>query len=164
MIRHVTGDATRPEGGGPRVIVHVCNDVGGWGAGFVVALSRRWKEPEAAYRRWHHAGADDAAGPFELGAVQFVEVGPALWVANLIGQRDIQPSGGVPPVRYEAMRAGLAKVAAFAREKGATVHMPRIGAGLAGGDWDRISRIIQEELDAKGVGVTVYTLPSASGR
>ena len=161
MIRHVTGDATRPQGEGPKVIVHVCNDVGGWGAGFVVAISRRWKEPEASYRRWHRAGADEAAGPFERGAVQFVEVEPTVWVANLIGQRDIKPTAGVPPVRYDAIRTGLAKVAAFAREKRGTVHMPRIGAGLAGGDWARISRIIDEELDARGVTVNVYTLPSA---
>jgi O-acetyl-ADP-ribose deacetylase (regulator of RNase III) len=164
MIRHVTGDATRPQGEGPKVIVHVCNDVGGWGAGFVVAISRRWKAPEAAYREWQRAGNDAAAGPFELGAVQFVEVEPALWIANLIGQRDVKPAGGEPPVRYEAIRQGLAKVAAFARANGATVHMPRIGAGLAGGDWDRISRIVEEELDAKGVAVTVYTLPAPAGR
>jgi O-acetyl-ADP-ribose deacetylase (regulator of RNase III) len=164
MIYYVTGDATRPQGDGPRVIVHVCNDVGGWGAGFVVAISRRWKEPEAAHRRWHRAGADEAAGTFELGAVQFIEVEPKVWVANMIGQHGISASGGVPPVRYEAIRAGLAKVATFAAERGASVHMPKIGAGLAGGDWDRISGIIGEELDAKGVGVTVYTLPGAGAR
>jgi len=27
-ITFVVGDATRPEGQGPRVIVHVCNDIG----------------------------------------------------------------------------------------------------------------------------------------
>jgi O-acetyl-ADP-ribose deacetylase (regulator of RNase III) len=159
MIRYVTGDATRPEGPGPKVIVHVCNDVGGWGAGFVVAISRRWKQPEAEYRRWHQEGVDDGAGPFELGAVQFVEVKPNLWVANLIGQHGVAPAAGVPPVRYEAVRAGLAIVAQFARDRGATVHMPKIGAGLAGGDWDRISAIVEQELREKGVAVTVYTLP-----
>jgi O-acetyl-ADP-ribose deacetylase (regulator of RNase III) len=164
VIRYVTGDATRPQGEGPRVIVHVCNDVGGWGAGFVVAISRRWKEPEAGYRRWHRARSDEGAGPFELGAVQYVEVEPQLWVANLVGQHGLSATKGVPPVRYDAIRAGLGKVAAFAREHAATVHMPKIGAGLAGGDWDRISKVIENELDAKGVGVTVYTLPAAAPR
>jgi hypothetical protein len=28
-IEHVIGDATNPRGTGPRIIVHVCNDVGG---------------------------------------------------------------------------------------------------------------------------------------
>ncbi|RYD76612.1 MAG: Appr-1-p processing protein, partial [Verrucomicrobiaceae bacterium] len=44
-IHYVTGDATRPEGDGARVICHVCNDIGGWGRGFVTALSKRWKGP-----------------------------------------------------------------------------------------------------------------------
>jgi hypothetical protein len=51
-------------------------------------------------------------------------------------------------------------VAAFARQQGASVHMPRIGAGLAGGKWDVISQIVEDELTAKGIPVTVYDLPS----
>lgn len=40
-IRCIQGDATRPDTDGPVIIVHVCNDVGGWGRGFVVAISKR---------------------------------------------------------------------------------------------------------------------------
>ncbi len=40
-IRYVTGDATRPVGDGDKIIVHVCNDIGGLGRGFVAALSKR---------------------------------------------------------------------------------------------------------------------------
>jgi O-acetyl-ADP-ribose deacetylase (regulator of RNase III) len=156
-IEYITGDATNPQGIGPRIIVHVCNDVGGWGRGFVVALSRRWAEPERRYRAWYH-GAE--ATPFALGQVQFVPVEDQLWVANLIGQHDIRPHQGVPPVRYEAIREGLARVATFAQQQRASVHMPRIGAGLAGGDWDVISQIVEDELTAKSISVTVYDLPS----
>jgi O-acetyl-ADP-ribose deacetylase (regulator of RNase III) len=49
-VTYVIGDATAPGGPGPGVIAHVCNDSGGWGKGFVLAVSRRWPEPEAAYR------------------------------------------------------------------------------------------------------------------
>ncbi|HEX5505541.1 MAG TPA: hypothetical protein VFW96_23180 [Thermomicrobiales bacterium] len=157
-IAYVVGDATRPEGEGPRVVVHVCNDIGAWGKGFVLALSARWPAAEARYRAWAR-GAEDA--PFALGQVQFVEVAPDLWVANLIGQRDIRRRGGEPPIRYDAVRAGLARVAAFAQAHGATVHMPRIGAGLAGGDWAVISSIIADELTAKEIAVTVYDLAGA---
>ena len=52
-IMYQIGDATDPIGGGPRIIVHVCNDAGGWGKGFVIAVSRRWPEPERRYRAWH---------------------------------------------------------------------------------------------------------------
>ena len=154
MIRYAAGDATQPRGSGPRVIVHVCNDVGGWGAGFVLALSRRWQAPEARYRDWHRHGADP---PFALGAVQLVEVEPELWVANLIGQEGVRHRDGRPPVRYEAIRTGLSSVAAFAEEQGATIHMPRIGAGLAGGDWATIEKVIEDTVGH--LDVTVYDLP-----
>jgi hypothetical protein len=39
------------------------------------------------------------------------------------------------------------------------VHMPRIGCGLAGGQWEEIEPIIETTLGAKGVAVTVYDLP-----
>src|SRR5215472_17179074 len=111
-INYVVGDATQPVGAGPKIIVHICNDVGGWGRGFVMALSKRWREPEARYRAWHR-GEEDT--PFTLGEVQLVQVAHGLWVANLIGQRDIHPTDGVPPIRYEAVRQGLRRVAADAR-------------------------------------------------
>jgi O-acetyl-ADP-ribose deacetylase (regulator of RNase III) len=152
-ITYATGDATRPTGEGPKIIVHICNDKGGWGKGFVVALSRRWEEPEAKYRLWSKQGGDT---PFELGQVQFVEVEMGLWVANLIGQHGTGHSGAVPPVRYEAIKQGLMTVAAFANENGASVHMPRIGCGLAGGRWEEIEPIIEGSLIGNGVPVTVY--------
>lgn len=156
-LQYVIGDATAPQGGGRRVIVHVCNDVGGWGRGFVLALSRRWSEPERRYRAWYRG---EESAPFALGAVQFVAVEEGLWVANLIGQHDVRSRGGVPPVRYEAIREGLRAVAVFAREQEASVHMPRIGAGLAGGSWETISAIIEEELAVQGIEVRVYDLPA----
>jgi O-acetyl-ADP-ribose deacetylase (regulator of RNase III) len=154
-IQYLVGDATSPAGGGPAIIAHVCNDVGGWGRGFVMALSRRWPEPEQRYRAWHRG---DEQQLFALGEVQFVQVGDALWVANLIGQRDVRPIGGVPPIRYDAIRRGLQYIAAEARRLGSSVHMPRIGCGLAGGNWEEVGKIVEQELAQKNVPVTVYDL------
>jgi hypothetical protein len=36
--------------------------------------------------------------------------------------------------------------------------MPRIGCGLAGGKWEDIGPIVEEELDNQGIDVTVYDL------
>ena len=156
-ICYVIGDATQPQGTGARIIVHICNDLGRWGKGFVLALSSRWAEREARYRAWSRG---DAEVPFALGQVQFVAVGPALWVANVLGQHGIRQAGAVPPIRYDAVRAGLAKVAQFAQLHNATIHMPRIGTGLAGGNWESISQVISEEICARGIAVTVYDLPA----
>lgn len=151
-VNYIKGDATQPLGQGNKIIVHVCNDIGGWGKGFVMTISKRWKEPEAHYRRWANSGEN-----FELGEVQFVQVEPTIWVANLIGQRDIKKGkDGSPPIRYDAIRKGLATVSAFARQISASVHMPRIGCGLAGGTWDQIEPGITHELTGAGVETIVY--------
>ncbi|NUT90575.1 MAG: macro domain-containing protein [Saccharothrix sp.] len=155
-ILYLAGDATSPQAKGPKLIAHVCNDRGGWGKGFVLAVSRRWPEPEAAYRRWHR---ERARNDFGLGAVQVVQVKPDTWVANMIGQHGTKTSRSAgPPVRYEALRECLRALAEHAARLGASVHMPRIGAGLAGGRWERIEPLVVEELADRGISVTVYDL------
>ena len=151
-IEYVRGDATTPLGKGPKVIAHVCNDLGGWGKGFVLAISRRWPEPETAYRRWQR---ERAGNDFGLGAVQVVQVDRLLWVANMVGQHGIR-TGSRRPVRYEAIDTALDTVAERAVELGASVHMPRIGCGLAGGRWQRIEPLVLARLTGRGIAVTVY--------
>src|SRR5690349_10368910 len=115
QIEYIKGDATNPGGLDKKIIVHVCNDIGGWGKGFVMAISAKWKQPEEQYRQWHQSQKE-----FELGKVQFVQVEENLWVANMIGQRKInKDEHGNPPIRYEAVEQALEKVAAFAKENNA---------------------------------------------
>src|ERR1044072_1671109 len=49
-ISYLKGDATSPQAKGVKLICHICNDLGGWGKGFALAISRRWDEPEEKYR------------------------------------------------------------------------------------------------------------------
>lgn len=154
-INYLKGDATAPSQKGPQIIAHACNDLGGWGKGFVLALSKRFSEPEHAFRGWHRERANN---DFGLGAAQLVEVGRDLWVANMIGQHGKMHKGytGPPPVRYEAIGNALSRVGDWAVEYGASVHMPRIGAGLAGGKWERIEPLIISALCERDVAVWVY--------
>lgn len=155
-INYVKGDATHPQGDGNKIIVHICNDIGGWGAGFVLALSRRWKLPEEKYHEWFKSSQD-----FELGQIQLVQVEDDIWIANLIGQRDVSPDKeGRPPIRYKAVYKGMEKLSKKAKNLNASVHMPRIGCGLAGGRWNKIQPIITENLIDQGIAVTVYDLPT----
>lgn len=154
-IHYATGDATAPPVPGPRIIAHVCNDIGAWGRGFVMALSKRGPEPEAAYRAWYR---DRSSNDFALGAVQLVPVHDSVWVANMIGQHGIRRAGGQPPVRYEAIDEALGRLGEHAVRLRASVHMPRIGCGLAGGRWEQIEPLLERQLAARGVVVTVYDL------
>jgi len=152
-IKYVKGDATEPQGDGKKIITHICNDIGAWGQGFVMALSRKWREPEAEYREWHRS-----RDGFELGKVQFVEVEPDIIVANIIGQHGIIAKDSIPPIRYKALEKGLKKVAKKAGSIDAEIHMPRIGSGLAGGKWKEIEKIIYRTLTKEDIPVTVYDL------
>lgn len=152
-IRYIRGDATQPQARGNKIIAHICNDLGGWGKGFVLAVSKRWPGPEEAYRAWHRQRSKN---DFGLGAIQVVQVEPYVWVANMVAQRGMKTGSKGPPIRYDALRACLKKLAVEAEELGASVHMPRIGCGLAGGRWEQVEPIILDELTSQGVGVTVY--------
>ena len=154
-IHSLKGDATQPQAKGNRIIAHICNDLGGWGKGFVVAVSKRWPEPESAYRAWHRGRSKN---DFGLGAVELVRVEPYVWVANMVAQRGMKTGSNGPPIRSEAVRACLRKLAVEAKRLGASVHMPRIGCGLAGGRWEEIEPILADELTSQGVEVTVYDL------
>ena len=152
-ITYLLGDATQPQSKGVKLIAHVCNDLGGWGKGIVLAISDRWKAPEKSYRKWHRARAKN---DFELGAVQFVQVEPYIWVANMIGQRGVKTGSKGPPVRYAAINQCLETVSDKAVELSATVHMPRIGCGLAGGKWSLVEPLIHETLCKANINVFVY--------
>jgi len=148
-IHYIKGDATEPQGDGKKIICHICNDRGAWGAGFVLALSKKWKEPEAMYRSTN-------VRDLRLGNVQIVDLGNDIIVANMIAQHDTNPGpNGEPPIRYGAVRACLSAVNHVAFRIGASLHMPRIGCGLAGGRWEDIEKIIK---DVASVDVYVYDL------
>jgi O-acetyl-ADP-ribose deacetylase (regulator of RNase III) len=85
-----------------------------------------------------------------------VRVERHVWVANLIGRRGIRTGGKGVPVRYEAIDAALVTLAGRAAELGASVHMPRIGRGLAGGTWSRVEPLVTERLVRRGIAVTVH--------
>lgn len=173
-ITYLTGDATQPVKT-PALIMHVCNDIGGWGRGFVLALSKRWPEPERVYR-------ETSLVDLEPGSVQFTRVGemiPAglpqwryIMVANMIAQRDIRPDRcGTPPIRYDALALCLERIAGWCEDwfqtnrpemkfpEEMTIHAPRIGCGLAGGSWSVVEPLIDFYLRDREV--YIYDLPGA---
>ena len=135
-VRYIKGDATQPQATGNRIIGHVCNDLGGWGKGFVLAISKRWPEPEAAYRVWHK---DRSKNDFGLGAVQLVRVETYIWVANMVARHGMRAGSNGPPIRYGAVRDCMKKLVVETEALGASIHMPRLGCGLAGGRWEEVS-------------------------
>jgi len=81
----------------------------------------------------------------KLGTISFAEIdrnGHAFHVVN--GYTQFHWRGNGVKADYDAIRSVMRTVRATF--PGKRIGYPRIGAGLAGGDWDVIRAIIEEEL------------------
>jgi len=144
------------------VIAHVVSDAArAWGGrGVAAALKRRFPDVAESFHNWTIA----SPGNLSLGNVHIVEASselaqPRFVIASMVAQRGYGPSA-TPRLDYDALAEALTKVAQVAADGGFEVHLPRIGAGQAGGRWDRIQYIIESTLLAQQVPTFVYTMPS----
>ena len=150
-IAFVKGDVTSPQGEGKKIICHVCNDIGLMGAGVAAAIASKWPIVKKHYLEMKKDG-------YVLGSVQVIKIGEDLSVANMIGQHGVRSAWNPHPVRYDAIRTCLQKLKAVSKDRGASLHMPKIGSGLVGGDWSLILPLVEKELSDEGVLVTVYDI------
>jgi len=169
MINYVIGDATYPIGDGPKVIAHVVNDVGVWGKGFVLAISKKWPGAKKRYLDLAKplclsSGKYERRVNLRLGDVHLVAAEPGIWIANMVAQRGLISASNPIPLQLDALAECLAVVKSMALAvdaqgvpSHASVHCPRIGCGLGGSTWENVEPIIMRELD--GVDVYVYDLP-----
>ena len=156
-IHYIIGDATLPieTEAENRLIVHCCNTLGAWGAGFVVPLANRYPLAKEEYKKF----INENKGKSILGEVNEVPVGKHLYIENLMGQSFLRkkPNGDIP-CNYVAIETGFLNIIKKHKEN-FSVHMPRIGCGLAGGDWKTIENIIYRTfIDIADVDVYVYDL------
>ncbi len=149
-ITYLVGDATYPIGEGQKILPHVCNTIGGWGAGYVLALSKRWKEPEEFYL--------SQRGKWFLGDVHLVRVTEDITVANMVAQRALRSQWNPVPFDAAACERCLEKVAEAALMNKASIHAPRFGSGLSGGRWSTVEHIIERTLCSKDIPVFIYDL------
>lgn len=163
-LHYLIGDASKPEhvDERPVIIAHVCNDQGGWGSGFVVALSKRDVRPEQMYRR-SRAGSLTPLGEVYVSLYDPSGRGGELdiFVANMVAQHGYKSKDNPVPLSYRALWECLLMVGEEAADMDATVHMPRIGCGLGGGEWAKVERIVRRALaEIHGRDVYVYDLPT----
>ncbi|NHZ99221.1 macro domain-containing protein [Massilia sp. CCM 8734] len=121
------------------VIVHGCNCQCQMGKGIALSIKRLFPEAFAADQA---SAKGDMA---KLGTISVAEIhrdGRSFIVVN--GYTQCHWRGEGNKADYAAI-AGVMK-AVKARFKGKRIGHPKIGAGLAGGDWARIVPLIEEEL------------------
>jgi O-acetyl-ADP-ribose deacetylase (regulator of RNase III) len=159
LLGCVRGDATEPRGQGARIIAHVVNDAtANWGGrGFASAVGHKWPAVHADFHAWV---AQDR-GSLSLGRSHYTALDAERGIFHMVAQHGYGPSAK-PRIRYAALETCLEALGALAVERSASVHMPRIGTGQAGGSWDVIRDMILASVCARGIRVTVYDLPNST--
>jgi hypothetical protein len=159
-ITFVTGDATKPHGKAQKIIAHVVNDgTARWGGGgFARVVGKTWPLVQKDFIEW---AASDRRN-LKLGRTRACRIEEDAVIFSMICQHGYGPSPR-PRIRYQYLRSCLTDLQGMARDEGATVHMPRIGCGEAGGNWYIVEDLIRECLCDNGVEVTIYDLQSRRG-
>lgn len=158
-IRFLRGDASEPFGAEPKLLLQIVNDQAiVWGGGFAKHAGKKWPKAQADFRTWAYGRRN-----LKLGNIHSVPIRDDLTLVSLVCQRGFGAATSGPRLRYGSLFAALEKVADLTKEQGATVHMPRIGTGDAGGSWNLIEGIIRESLVSKGIKVMIYDLYPRSG-
>lgn len=158
-IEFLLGDVLTPRGQGRKVITHVVSDATpNWGGrGVALAIKKKWPASQEAFKQWFSQSRR------RLGEVHFCAVEHELEIATMICQHGYGPSD-VPRIRYAALEVALGAVAVRARANRASIHMPRVGCGQAGGSWMLVEELVNSALVGANLSVTVYDLPDSGIR
>ncbi|MCI0426408.1 MAG: ImmA/IrrE family metallo-endopeptidase [Nitrospiraceae bacterium] len=153
-IEHLRGDATQPRGSGKKIVAHVVNDkTPNWGGGFASVVRSKWPDVQTDFRDW--VSSDPTR--LELGKSRLFWVDDEIGVFSMVSQHGYGPSPR-PRIRYAALSAALKSLGDAALSENASIHMPTIGCGQAGGRWSVVKELIDESLCQRRVCVTVYEL------
>ncbi len=125
-----------------------------WGGGVARLTAKKFPQAQQEFASW----LIQTQKRTRLGKVHFSSEKNGVVIASLVAQEGYGPSD-VPRIRYASLEQCFASVAEFAGKTGASVHLPRLGAGQSGGKWDTVEEIIRDTLIAKHLPVTVYDLP-----
>lgn len=157
-IKYIKGDATEPIVIDDKysVICHCCNALGAWGKGFVVPLGKKYPIAREKYLEF----IENTPKENRLGSVSFAKVNDNIIVANIIGQYYTYPKEGKIPLDYEALEKGFKFIINIFKmhKMPLTIHMPKIGCGLAGGDWNVVEKIIKNTFIKEEIEIYVYLL------
>ena len=176
MYKEVTGNLiTLAKDGKYDVIAHGCNCFCTMGAGIAPQMADAFGADKFYMEDEAYAGDINKLGTIEYQTLVLgknaiwnlldadnKENEPELTVVNAYTQFDLgrnHKDGKSAPVDYEAVRLCMKKMNYMF--KGKHIGLPQIGAGLAGGDWETIKAIIQEELTDVDVTVVIYDAPVA---
>ena len=134
-------------------VPHVCNNIDLFSAGFAAQVSVNYPSVEADY---HMLGKNFLKN--NLGYSQIIKVFEdqkykhKLYFVNMISQNGVKRYNNSRPLNYLALVKSMNKLSDFiVSNTGFTnqtekieIHAPKFGSGLAGGNWNFISDLIDD--------------------
>ena len=133
MIKYVKGNLLDVTKG---IIVHGCNAQGVMGAGVARVIKLKYPECFMLYKEYCDLGYNN------LGEIIWYRVKPDLHIVNAITQK--QYGRDKRHVNYAAITNVFSEVVRNAKALNLSIHFPKIGAGLGGGDWNIIEMLIND--------------------
>jgi len=121
------------------ILVHQTNCMGVMGSGIAKQVKEKYPEVFNGYYNYCKTNTVENI----LGTALICEADDGKLIANVFGQVNY----GTDKIYtdYEALRKGLEEVKVFADQHFLSVALPyNIGCGRAGGDWEIVSKIIEE--------------------
>lgn len=128
-------------------ILHGCNAKGAMNSGIAKAIRAKYPSAFSVYRYQYEQGL------MELGAVTYAEQEDGKTIINAVTQEFYGREAGRRYVSYSAIVDCLERIDWFLHEKHRGdedipyLAMPKIGAGLGGGDWEVIADIIETKAE-----------------
>lgn len=150
MINYKNGDVLLAlENDEIDVVAHGCNCQGGFGSGMAGQIARRWPHVRQAYLDLHNSGGTI------LGFFQPVAISESKFIINCGTQQAYLPRG-VNHADYNAIDDIMDSLKLYTTNKLTRIGIPKIGAGLAGGDWSEIEKIISKYFSDRDITVYIY--------
>jgi len=158
------------------VITHGCNCFCTMGAGIAVPMKLNFQCDQFPMEDPKYKGSINKLGTIDF-QTKFIVLNKPITIAGVT--IEAPDFGGFPlivvnsytqyrygrnhadgdqnPVDYEAIAMCMRKI--NHKFPGKKIGLPKIGAGLAGGDWDRIKTIIENELKDMDVYIVIWDKP-----
>lgn len=150
MLVYKKGDVTEAH---EDIIAHGCNAQGVMGKGVAKTIREKWPGAFDVYKQVY-----DERG-LNLGDV-IIYQGDKVTVANCITQEFYgRGDDNNQYVDYDAVHKCMGALRKYCEEQDLhTIAIPKIGAGLGGGEWLKIEGIIRYEFEDTDIKISVYEL------
>lgn len=131
------------------IIVHGCNAQGVYNKGIAKQIRELYPKCYTSYitnvNFYKELYPDDFSDRL-LGTISSVSINKNLLIVNAIIQKHYGNDKSIVYVDYDAISTVFKKLSHYAGNYRLQLKFPKIGSGLANGDWNKISSIINNEL------------------